>query len=194
MLSRKYLGFTLIEVLVVMVIMSLTTTLLVSGLSTTWKNFDKLTARNLRKSTSNLAQHWFNQSFKGAVMYHPYEPNFSGNSSGFSHVTTSAPSSSNTVPLKIEWKLANCDTKVCDLQFSINNNKTFVVISTLSRAYQFYYLIDGQWESQFQPDTSMIPQAIKISTRHSEWTFASTGRPVNADMPPELPLFGKYEF
>ncbi len=189
----RQLGFTLIEVLVVLVIMSLTTTLLVSGLSTTWANFDKLTAKNLRTTSSNMPQQWFNQSYKGAVMFHPYEPNFVGTPQGFSHVTTTAPSAKHSSPQNIAWKLTNCTNNVCDLQFILSDANP-VTIATVSNTYRFYYLVNGEWQEAFQPDNAVIPAAIKLSARDNDWTLVTAGRPVNADMPAELPPFGKYEF
>ncbi|BFT31553.1 hypothetical protein D210916BOD24_27290 [Alteromonas sp. D210916BOD_24] len=189
----RQLGFTLIEVLVVLVIMSLTTTLLVTGLSTTWANFDKLTAKNLRATSSNMPQQWFNQSYKGAVMFHPYEPNFVGTPQKFSHVTTTAPSAEHSTPQNITWQLTNCTSTVCDLQFSINEAEP-ITIAALSRTYQFYYLINGEWQEGFQPDNAVIPAAIKLSANNKDWTLVTAGRPVNADIPAELPPFGKYEF
>lgn len=189
----RHLGFTLIEVLVVLVIMSLATTLLVSGLSTTWANFDKLNAKNLQATSSNMPQQWFNQSFKGAVMFHPYDPNFEGTPKGFAHITTTAPSAEHSAPQSIKWKLTNCINTTCDLQFSLNEAPA-ITIATLSRTYQFYYMVNGEWRNEFQPDNAVIPAAIKLSSGDNDWTLVTAGRPVNADMPPELPLFGKYEF
>lgn len=201
--KRKTYGFTLIEMLVVMVILSLTTSLLTEGLSTTWRSFERLSARDLMTSSAQLPLSWFEQSLAGAVLYHPDNTIVKGDSQQFEFVTFNSPDDNKHTPQKIIWSIKvhsvqprlsglNSDQWVLSFQ-SANTQQPSVVQSFTSKTYFEYW--DGlQWLTAFSPRDARLPVAARIIADGRVWGLASPGRPVLADMPPELARFGEYEF
>jgi general secretion pathway protein J len=186
-------GFTLIEMLVVLVILSLTTSLLSTGLSTTWRNFERLGARSLMNSSAQLALSWFEQSIKGAQLYHPDTAVFSGNSNEISFISTKVPNDARQQPQTMHWRI-HSNAKGWHLSFSSETHNQSTVITTFNSQPVFEYLSQEQWFDAFAPKDGRLPIAIRIRLGDRIWVLANPGRPVLADIPPELPLYGKYEF
>ena len=100
-------GFTLVELLVVMVIVSAVTTLLASGLSTTWNNFAKLNSSKLTISSSKLPLSWFSRSINGVILYNPLKSYFTGTQQSITYTTWAAPDTPVGVPTQVNWSVNN---------------------------------------------------------------------------------------
>jgi general secretion pathway protein J len=192
---RKVLsrGFTLIEMLVVLVILGLTTSLMTQGLSTTWNNFSRLGARDLMNSHAQLPVSWFAQSLKGAVLYHPYKVLATGHSDSFEYITFNAPNDSKHIPQQIIWSIIATNLK-WHLAFTTANSQTPTIISDFNTQAKFEYRFNQQWQPEFVPTDGRLPLAVRIINEGKVWSIAKIGRPEEADMPAELAVDGVYEF
>ena len=74
-----------------LVILGMTITLLAQGLTTTWKNFERLGVRDLSVSTAQLPAQWFRDSVQRALLYHPYKPVVAGSANRFKLVSSHSP-------------------------------------------------------------------------------------------------------
>lgn len=186
-------GFTLIEILVVLMILALTTSLMTQGLSTTWNNFSRLGARDLVNSAAQLPVSWFEQSLAGAVLYHPYKVQASGHSNSFEYITFNAPNDSEHMPQQIIWSIIPTNSK-WHLAFATTNSQTPTIISDFNTQAKFEYWFNQQWQAEFVPLDGRLPLAVRIINEGKVWGIAKIGRPEEADMPAELPAYGEYEF
>lgn len=190
-------GFTLVEMLVVMVILALTTTLLTEGLSTTWRSFERLGARSLISSAAQLPLNWFEQSLAGAVLYHPDKVLVKGNNNSFQFTTFMAPDDPKHIPQQLNWNIVadNSANQInpWTLSFSSELNKP-VVVYRFANQPQFEYWDGQQWLSEFDPTDASLPLAARITVAGQVWAIAKIARPEKADVPTELAMFGLYEF
>lgn len=190
--SSKVRGFTLVEMLVVLVILSLTTTVLVEGLGTTWRNFDKLNSQQLIVNRGLLPKKWFIDSFKGAQLYHPFKSVFSGSSKRVSFITISPPGTIESTPTKIEWTIERQGSAMQGLYYSVDNGDK-VKVASLNGQFSFSYLNGKRWEDSFSPDKALLPNAIKILDGDEQWLLSIPGRDIEAIMPTGLAINGTHE-
>ena len=199
--KQKELGFTLVELLVVLVITGMTTSLLVTGLGTTWQNFDRLSNKNLTISQGQLPKSWFIKSVNAALLGHPDKPMFNGTAREFTLTTFLAPNDELRRPQEITWLILRSNNG-STLSYaytdgygeSDNSDLTEDIWQFNSQNTSFEYLVNGAWLSEFAPDKGELPTAIRIQNSGESWALATVHRPEIADMPPEIPMFGKYEF
>jgi general secretion pathway protein J len=196
-------GFTLIEMLVVMVILALTTSLLTEGLSTTWRSFERLGARDLMNSAARLSGGWFEKSLAGAVLYHPFYPNAFGGSQRLEFVSFNSPDDDTHIPQRLVWSIEplliistaqQSSANQWNLVFQSENGKGREVVQVFSSAPYFEYWDGAQWQNEFVPQNASLPAAVRIIVEQKVWVLAKPDRPALADMPPELAQFGEYEF
>lgn len=186
-------GFTLIEMLVVLVIVSLTTTLLMTGLSTTWRNFERLGVRDLTMSAGQMGGSWFRQSIEGAVMYHPYRSNFTGSENSIRFVSFNAPFDKFKAPRQIEWRIAT-DKQAWILTVIDSSQNNQYSVNRFESEPKFEFLRATEWENSFSSERSSLPRSVRVMVDNKEWLRVSPMRPILSDMPVEYPSFGNYEF
>ncbi|GGW92489.1 PulJ/GspJ family protein [Alteromonas halophila] len=192
-LSKQQRGFTLIEMLVVLVITSLTASLLVSGLESTWRNFEKLGARNLKTTAAQLPKIWFTQSVESMVLRHPNTSMFSGNATDLSFSTLTPPDMPGPGVYKLHWRL-RADGNRTALLYRHDTEETYTSLGYVDGSGVFEYLTSQGWQRAYSPSNGRIPEAIRIQSNNQEWVMALPIRPTDAEMPAELRAFGKYEF
>jgi general secretion pathway protein J len=191
--ANKFSGFTLIEMLVVLVILGLTTTLLSEGLSNTWRNFERLGSRDMMASTAQLPINWFAQSVDGAVLYHPYIPVVKGDEQSFEFMSTKVPNDERQTPQMIRWTIES-NAQGWALSFVSTANSQPIQIKQFDMLPVFQYLYEGKWQLDFSPNEARLPDAVRITLANNAYLVAKPSRPVMADIPVELPIFGEYEF
>ncbi len=191
-MGNRHEGFTLMEMLVVLVILAMTTSLLSTGLATTWQNFQRLGARDLIVSSAQLPAQWFRDSVRHALLYHPDKSLAQGGAARFSLVSAAVPNDRRNIPQSLEWIIYK-DADRWSLAFVPEIGEA-VVIKESTRPMVIEYWVDDEWQSGFSPDAGRLPDAVRIIEGDDVWVLAVPGRPTRADMPPEMALFGEYEF
>lgn len=203
-------GFTLVEMLVVLVILTMTTGLLASALPIVWQSFAKLEQKQLNQSV-NLAAKWFRQSIQGALLYHPDDAVFTGTTSKLSMITNAPLDDSTNIPSNVTWEIKQQSLArsgiqqaklVYDLWYSNQHTQTVIKVHTFNAPAYFNYIVDNEWQSTFTPKKAMLPEAVSIMVEQSNptdgsstiWLLAAPINPVNVEIPPEMILFGQYEF
>jgi general secretion pathway protein J len=198
--KQNQTGFSLIEILVVMVILALTTSLLTEGLSTTWRSFERLSARDLMNSSAQLPVSWFEKSLAGALLYHPYQASVRGEPNSFEFITFASPDDIRQIPQRITWRLATDryyeegQPPMWYLAFQSETSKQFTQVASFVNQPQFEYWNGNSWLSEFLPSDARLPLAVRIMAGNKVWLIAKPGRPVIADIPVEMSVFGAYEF
>ena len=62
------------------------------------------------------------------------------------------------------------------------------------KQWKIEYWIDDQWQNTFSPKNARLPAAVRILENGDTWVMVVPGRPIVADVPAEMALFGRYEF
>jgi len=185
-------GFTLLEILVVLVILGMTTVLLSTGLTTTWQNFQRLGARDLIVTSSQLPAQWFRDSVQHALLYHPNKPVVRGDARSFELVSAAVPNDAQGIPQTMQWSIAE---KAGEWTLSFNTlEQAPTVIKRTNLPLRIEYKDDGQWTDVFEPTVSRLPEVVRIIEGDVIWLVAIPGRPLLADIPADIKLFGEYEF
>lgn len=188
----KSKGFSLIELLVVMVIMSLVTSLLAVGLSATTRNFERLNTRSLINNHSNLSLVWLRESIFDAVQYHPESPVFSGTSNSLSFISASAPDAANGQATHLIWSLKKQgDSTFLSYASAFSTEINFTKMN--SNSY-FEYFSNQKWGAAFVPTAAALPDAIRLIENERVVMFAHLRKPGLAVVPAEMAAFGAYEF
>lgn len=189
--KHRQTGFTLIELLIVLVITALTTTLLLTGLNTTWQNFEKLSSRNLLTNQTQLPKSWFIESVRGVLLSHPDTVAFSGTEDVITMTTILPPDQSQSAPKRIQWRIKKSGQRS---KFGFEDEDTaFVPLLDVASESRFEYLVGNKWVNSFLPSKGELPTAIRLQNDET-LIMAAVVRPLKADMPAEIPAFGKYEF
>lgn len=190
-------GFTLVELLVVLVITGMTTSLLIVGLGSTWKNFDRLSTKNLTLSQAQIPKSWFIKSINAALLGHPDKALFEGTSNSLTFRTFLSPHDELQRPQTITWAL-KVENSMHKLSLTYPEGDSLYTVDlwrfNSKESFAFKYLVNGTWVNSFMPDNGELPRAVRIENSGDVWALATTHRPTRADIPPEIPLFGKYEF
>lgn len=191
-------GFTLIEMLVVMVIMVLTTGLLTEGLSTTWRSFERLSARALITSSAQLPILWFEQSLAGALLYHPAKALVRGEPQTFEFVTAASPDDGRHIPQTLIWTISFLSQGNQKgqwlLSFKSEMADRAIAVKHFTVQPMFEYWDGQQWLMKFNPADGRLPLAARIIVAQQVWAMAKPGRPALADVPGEMGQFGTYVF
>ena len=197
-LGKFNLGFTLVEMLVVMVILTLTTGLLTEGLSTTWRSFDKLSAKTLASSSEHLPLSWFEQSIAAALLYHPEYVKVRGESHRFEFISFASPDDARQIPQRVVWLIDvvnnSSQPPYWTLSFQSESSPQFIQVANFFMEPRFEYWNGENWRNEFLPKDGQLPMALRIFVAEQTWAMAKPERPVLADMPGELAQFGDYEF
>lgn len=184
-------GFTLVEVLVVLVIVSLSSVLLIQSFNLTWGNLSRLNHKNLAQNSTKLGLLWFQQSIHKAHTFHPEDVVFEGNN--------------NQLFLFSSYQLSN-QPSFYTYRWSINDRQLILeyvqngqlknthAVAYLGENARFEYLIGQQWQSTFINLPGQLPSAIRIANTSDVLVTASPYRNIYADVPAEMQSSGKYEF
>ena len=167
--------------------------LIAQGLETTWRNFAKLNTQDLTASQSQLPSSWFAESIDGAVLYDPNWVSMSASSTSFQFSSFKAPDSEHHAPVMIRWRLEPMQDR-WQLWYENQLTQNSVYVTDFPESVAFYYWFEGQWLSEMSNMAGVLPEYVVIRSEQTVYYTAVTGRPAYADIPPELPVFGQYEF
>lgn len=187
-LLSQQAGFTLIEVLVVLTITSLVTTLLVAGLNTTWGNFNKLNNSQLIFKSSRIPLFWFSESVEGATLLHPFKSYFSGTATEMSFITMYAPNTQENNAVSITWRVKNKKLQLIAGEPNIFEGDVFTFYDEVS----FRYLTQSGWKNTFSSNKAELPLAIQIIDGDQKTLLTtSPKRPHYQEVPADIKLNGE---
>lgn len=186
---RVIKGFTLLEVLVVLVIVSLLVTFLFQTLS------HVLTTRNTILRQLNTFQQgaiqefWFRHSTAGLVADYPdieLSHVFKGEATGFTGLTTTALNADPGVPIPFGWSLVEQNNET-QLQYQ-TATETWTVLTWQEAEGRFQYLDnEGEWSDAWPPDKfglepPQLPEAILLNAQRGRqpitWLVSMNARRV----------------
>lgn len=203
-MRRSNKGFTIVELLVVLVILSLATTLLLSALSVMWKSFERLEQKQLNDA-ANIGLSWFIESLDAAVQYHPSEPVFTGNVNTIKFITAKPLDIDPYVPSEVTWRITIRNdlgmASIYELWYENIDAKRNVMVYDSDRPLVFSFITEaGQQSDSFATEQSEVPFAIilkALGNNANNAELLAISHPTYsgvADVPPEMAIFGKYEF
>ncbi|MFC3121943.1 prepilin-type N-terminal cleavage/methylation domain-containing protein [Agaribacter flavus] len=195
-------GFTIMELLVVLVILSLVTTLLLSSLSVIWKSFERLEHKQLNHS-ANLAAFWFRSSIENAIQFHPERPSFYGDARSITFFSVGAIDSETSQPTRLSWEILVAEDKhnqdIYTLRYVNRLSGEYVDTHKTDVPLSFVYANENKEQSSiFRPERSVLPNAVYITanteSENQIWVVAIPKNRGPAEVPVEMATFGEYEF
>lgn len=160
-------GFTLLEMLVVLVLIGLISTLLIQGLSHILNMRLRFLSQLERETTERLQFEWFHQISDSLVPDHADGENlFSGNKTGFQGLTLSPLKGNPGIPTPVIVALRTIEGKIL-LQYKEGDGEVWELARWLGRGGEFSYLDkSGEWHSQWPPRTmrksDQLPEGILL--------------------------------
>lgn len=145
-------GFTLLEMLVVLILVSLTTTLIFQGFSYVLHLRARFLVALDDLQVGMLQAHWFHSSTRGLVAdYREGEYVFKGSARSFEGLTISALDGIIGVPMPFAWKIEQTGAMTV-LFYRDSQNETWEISRWLGDEGYFRYMAgDGQWHEQWPP-------------------------------------------
>lgn len=182
-------GFTLLELLVVLIITTLTTALLFEGLSFVMHLREQLLNQFDEAHRGQIQEYWFRSSTESLVPAYEDIPEakiFKGERMQFSGLTISSLDADQGVPVEFAWELVR-ENEVTTLVYRNAQKQGWAVLSWRgSDIGQFNYLAsDGQWYEQWPPNSfgtqpPQLPRAISFIGKRREtpitWLVSIHGR------------------
>lgn len=165
----RHQGFTLVEILVVLVIVSLVSGILFQAMGQVAHLQKKFGVELVHAQQGEMLSNWFQQSIEGLLPDYPDGKNkFSGAERRLSGLTTSPLASENGVPSPLVWELAfDADTGETRLLYGADKGAV-PVISWPGNKGKFTYLDSkGELHESWPPRLGLWPQlpaAIRVET------------------------------
>lgn len=163
-------GFSLLEILVVLVITSLVSALLLQGFSYVlhlrsrfWTQLE-----NLRQGA--MREYWFRSSVAGLIADYPERADnfvFQGAATRFSGLTIAALDAEAGIPTPFSWRIEQRDAANV-LIYQTDNAEPWQIAQWTGKDSQFNYLDSkGRWHFQWPPalgeQTAQLPRAVSLS-------------------------------
>lgn len=181
-------GFTLLELLVVLIITTLTTLLLFQGLGFVMQLREQLLNQFEEAHRGQIQEHWFRSSTAAIVPAYEDIPNpaiFKGEANQFKGLTIAGLDADHGVPVEFAWEL-NTENDVTTLIYRNAQKQGWAVLSWRGDLGKFNYLAnDGQWHEQWPPNNfgvqpPQLPRAILFIGKRREtpmtWIVSIHGR------------------
>ena len=185
-------GFTLLEVLVVLVLVSLTMTVLMQGVLYTLQLRTQFLTQQQRLREDFLPESWFRSSSAALAPVKADRPEaFQGDREGFRGLSLMPLLGKPGEPVRIEWRLTSSDGQRI-LQYRQENREEVVAVSAWPETTQVgldYLDGNGHWSERWPPPTAPAPGSqpppqlpaalrLKISDqeRRSLWLVPIAGR------------------
>jgi general secretion pathway protein J len=183
--SQFSIGFTLMEMLVVLVLVSLISTLLIQGLSHVL-NLRLRFLSQLEKQTSEALQsHWFREISTGVAPGHPNGKNvFSGNTTRFRGLTLAPLKGMRGVPTPVSLELIPKDGYILLHYKEQNDDDAWEIGRWPGDSARFSYLdTDGRLTDRWPPpiqNANQLPEGIFLEVHDPRglliWFAAIRGR------------------
>jgi general secretion pathway protein J len=165
--TRSQSGLTLLEVLVVLVLVGLLSTLLMQGIGYFLGKYHAVRRYQYVASMEARQQHWFTQSLQGLIPYRSSTRTFSGSSSSFEGISMQALSEVPGLPVKVTWSLQSPINSFSILTYQEAGLEPWEIGGNLDTDMAFFYADEsGRWYSDWPPEESIdekIPSMIKLA-------------------------------
>lgn len=171
MMFFKKTGFTLLEVLVVLVIVSLISGLLFQGLLYVLHLRSQALVQLSDLQQGRLQEAWFRTTLEAIITdYEDGKNRFQGNSHEFSGLTMASLDNIIGVPVTFAWQIQNKDGRNT-LRYRNSRGEYWDILSwSDERLAEFRYMAeDGEWHSQWPPPSGLkviqLPSIILFSAK-----------------------------
>lgn len=182
-------GFTLLEMLVVLMLVSLITTLLFQGFSYVLVLRSQFVNQLDDLHRGALQEHWF-RTTTAALMPGPEDSEavFKGDDLGFSGLTIAALHENAGIPARIQWRLFSANNETELRYYPVREESDYwLVMAWFGERGGFRYLsAEGTWYEQWPPagigenSTEQLPQAILFMGKRRldvlTWVVSIRGR------------------
>ncbi|EKP0280163.1 type II secretion system protein [Aeromonas bestiarum] len=177
MLISRQRGVTLLELLVVMVMLAVISTLLMQGLSVALSTYDKVRQRQYEGVPRMLASSWYIESVAGIEAQLDAERQFKGDASSMSGISHSALVSRNGQVQPMGWRISQMPDGSVGLQYQQPGIAwTVARWPAGAKAHFVYRDHDGTPQKQWPPPDkliSLVPDGRVPSAVLFEVTFPS---------------------
>lgn len=144
---RRIAGVSLLEMLVVLVLASLLSTLLIQGLGFFLSGMEAVQRHSGRANTAALPQRWFDSTVGAMVPHVIPSRNFIGDADAFEGVTLASLTGAPGLPRRIRWFIADGET----VRYAEGDELDWAVLQVPGDALRFEYAgLDGEWRSQWR--------------------------------------------
>ncbi|MDM8558492.1 prepilin-type N-terminal cleavage/methylation domain-containing protein [Candidatus Parabeggiatoa sp. HSG14] len=173
---RRLRGFTLLEVLVVLILVSVISTLLLEGVFHILQLRSRFVTHIYDLQQGAIIEYWFRSSTAAIVTdYREGEHIFKGDEHQFSGLTLAALDVATGVPTNFTWQL-QYDGGVTRLRYQNSKDEYWVVAHWLGDEGYFRYMAkDGEWHDKWPPqfgkEPPQIPRLILLQGQRRQTPF-----------------------
>ncbi len=161
-------GFTLVEVLVVLTMISMLSALLFQGFGYMLATYDRLQARQSAEFQKSLAAGWWRESLEAAVPYYDNPLRFSGDEQSMAGASYASLWGPPGVPAEMRWSLERSGQELL-LVYEQPPELPVTVRRWDRRAdASFAYLSEqGEWQADWRPERDrQLPEAVRLTVDH----------------------------
>ncbi|EDN65723.1 conserved hypothetical protein [Beggiatoa sp. PS] len=175
-MTYRVSGFTLLEMLVVLFIVSLISTLLLEGFTHVLHLRSRFLVQLDNSQKGAIQEYWFQSTTTGIVTdYYKGEHIFKGNEQEFSGLTLMALDAMPGVPTSFAWQLKYTDG-IMKLGYKNSQGEYWEVAHWFSQQGHFQYQgEEGEWHDQWPPafglQTKQIPRLIVLHGQRRQNLF-----------------------
>lgn len=170
--SRRFArmqGFTLLEMLVVLVLVSLLATLLIQGVGFFLGKYALAKRVHRDASLAALQQHWFSSTVQAMVPSDVEARRFAGDASSFEGVTLQALDAEPALPVRARWSIAVDDASEI-VVYTQEGRERWTVLVAGEEGLAFQYAdLAGQWHERWpiagdsvRPPRERIPRMVRL--------------------------------
>jgi general secretion pathway protein J len=169
-------GFTLLEVLVVLIFIALLSTLLFQGITYVLYLRSQFLVQFNQFQQGLMQEYWFRNSIEGIVAdYEAGDHIFKGDSQELSGLTLAAIDALPGTPTPFAWQLQFND-EMTILRYKNSQNEFWEIHRWLGKEGYFSYMdIKGDWHRQWPPTlgtkSPQIPRFIRLEGRQGQFPF-----------------------
>ena len=159
---RTQSGMTLLELLVVMTLLALVTSLLMQGFGTALSTYERVQRRQSEGMPLELGYRWFSQTLSGTQAELDPPRHFKGDAQRFGGITHQPLQGSNGQVSFFSWQLSETPTGELQLSYSQPGTSEWAIVNwpAGSTGRFIYRALDGSAVEQWPPPSSSIPLPI----------------------------------
>ena len=168
---KRVAGFTLIEVLVVLILVSLISGVLFQALERAYRLQDRFGTELFNLQQGQMTTDWYRQTVQGMFPDYPDGNNiFKGSPQAFSGLSTNPLSSDYGTPTPVSWKLLPETDQVTALIYTSGKEPT-PIMHWQGKAARFVYVDDKNTEHESWPPPlgkfPQLPRQIQLHTNEA---------------------------